>query len=308
MKRENIWLKLAFLVFILVIPLACKQLGSLAPNSNGGGTPTTSATPFQRSLDISEGRSLTYAGVRFTLTKAVISNREPNDRAPGGSNPALADVSFAVVNTFNEGVAISGGRWQLKLGDGTVYQRPYSVNFDARDTKDSMISFSVPTNAEWKGAQLTLDEPDREPAILALDGAATPQPYPTKLSPGGEAATKGPAMTYKILVAALDVDGSGQRAALGKRFLNLTVRVASQETSGGGGMFIPEYFRLMIDGVPRALEHMSDNNIVEGQSSQDVTLSFVIPASATKVELEVGKTGVQETARIPLDLTAPAKP
>ena len=53
----------------------------------------------------------------------------------------------------------------------------------------------------------------------------------------------------------------------------------------------------MIDGVPSAPENMSDNNIVNGQSSQDVTLSFVIPESATKVELEVGKPDIQQTAK-----------
>jgi hypothetical protein len=58
----------------------------------------------------------------------------------------------------------------------------------------------------------------------------------------------------------------------------------------------------MIDGNPTAPEKMSDNNIVNGQSSQDVTLSFVIPESATKVELEVGKPDIQQTARIPIVL------
>ena len=33
-------------------------------------------------------------------------------------------------------------------------------------------------------------------------------------------------------------------------------------------------------------------------------MSFVIPESATKVELEVGKPDIQETARIPIALKA----
>jgi len=47
---------------------------------------------------------------------------------------------------------------------------------------------------------------------------------------------------------------------------------------------------------------MSDNGVVNGQSSQDITMSFVIPESATKVELEVGKPEIQRTARIPIAL------
>jgi hypothetical protein len=60
----------------------------------------------------------------------------------------------------------------------------------------------------------------------------------------------------------------------------------------------------MIDGAPSAPENMSDNNIANGQSSQDITMSFVIPESATKVELEVGKPDIQETSRIPIALKA----
>jgi hypothetical protein len=167
-----------------------------------------------------------------------------------------------------------------------------------------MISFRVPPSAEWKGAQLTLDEQDKEPATLVLDGPVQPQQYPAKLASGDETTTKDPVMTYTILGAGVDVDGAGQRAALGKRYLNLSVRVTNKETAGGGGEFLPEFFRLIIDGAPSSPEKMSDNNIVNGQSSQDVTLSFVIPASATKVELEVGKPDLQQTARIQIVLRA----
>ena len=60
----------------------------------------------------------------------------------------------------------------------------------------------------------------------------------------------------------------------------------------------------MIDGNPAAPKKMSDNYVVNGESSQDITMSFVIPESATKVELEVGKPGIQQTARIPIALKA----
>jgi hypothetical protein len=309
MKTENLFYKWGFLVFVLAVPLACKQIGSLSSNSNSnggnnGGT-TASASPFERPLQLTETRTLKYANLQFTLTKAVISNRVANDQPQDNANLALADITFSVVNTFKDGVGIRSGMWQLKLGDGSVYKRPYEDNFAARDTRDRMISFRVPPASEWKGAQLTLDEHDKEPATLVLDGPTQPQRYPAKLASGGEATTKEPIiMTYTILGATLDVDASGERAALGKRYLNLSVRVANKEAGGGGGEFLPEFFRLLIDGAPSAPEKMSDNNTIEGQSSQDVTLSFVIPESATKVELEVGKPSAQETARIPIALRA----
>lgn len=304
MKTENTFVKWVFFAFVLVVPLACKQIGSLSSNSNSNGGATATATPFERPLQLKETRTLKYANLQFTLTKAVISNRVANDQPQDNANLALADLTFSVVNTLKDGVGIKSAMWQLKLGDGSVYKRPYEDNFAPRDTKERMISFRVPSSAEWKGAQLTLDEQDKEPATLALDGPAPPQQYPAKLASGDETTTKEPVMTYTILGANVDVDGAGQRAALGKRYLNLSVRVTNKEAGGGGGAFLPEFFRLMIDGVPSAPENMSDNNIINGQSSQDVTLSFLIPESATKVELEVGKPDIQQTARIPIALRA----
>jgi hypothetical protein len=305
MKTENTFVKWVFLAFVLVVPLACKQIGSLSSRPSGGnGGTTAKASPFERPLQLTEPRTLSYANLQFTLTKAVISDRVANDQPQDNANLALADLTFSVVNTLKDGVTIRSAVWQLKLGDGSVYKRPYEDNFAPRDTKERMISFRVPPSSEWKGAQLTLDEQDKEPATLVLDGPAQPQQYPAKLASGDETTTKEPVMKYSILEASVDVDGAGQRVALGKRYLNLSVRVANKETSGGGGVFLPEFFRLMIDGVPSAPENMSENNIVNGQSSQDVTLSFVIPESATKVELEVGKPDIQQTARIPIALKA----
>jgi hypothetical protein len=304
MKTENTFFKWAFLVFVLIVPVACKQIGSLTSNSNGGsdGNATAKASPFERPLQLTEPRTLSYANLQFTLTKAVISDRVANDQPQDNANLALADITFSVVNTLKDGVSIRSAIWQLKLGDGSVYRRPYEDNFAPRDTKDRVISFRVPPSAEWKGAQLTLDEQNKEPATLALDGPVQAQQYPDKLASGAETTTKEPVMTYTILSATVDVDGAGQRVALGKRYLNLSVRVANKE-SGGGGAFLPEFFRLIVDGNPSAPENM-DNSVVNGQSSQEVTMSFVVPEGATKVELEVGKPSIQEAARIPIALKA----
>jgi hypothetical protein len=306
MKTEHTFIKWVFFAFVLVVPLACKGIGSLSSNSNSNGGTAATATPFERPLQLTETRILKYANLQFTLTKAVISNRVANDQPQDNTNLALADITFSVVNTLKDGIGIRSAIWQLKLGDGSVYKRPYEDNFAPRDTKERMISFRVPPAAEWKGAQLTLDEQDKEPATLMLDGPAPPQQYPARLASGAETTTKEPVMTYTILGATLDVDGAGQRAALGKRYLNLSVRVTNKETAGGGGVFLPEFFRLMIDGVASAPENMSDNGVVNGQSSQDITMSFVIPENATKVELEVGKPDIQQTARIPIVLKSNA--
>lgn len=293
-------------VFLVV---ACSSLSKYTSNGNGStaappdGSAKSTASPFERSLQLTAPRTVKYANLQFTVTKAVISNRPPNDQPIDNTNPAFADITLSVINTLKDGVDIKDALWQLRLSDGSVYKQTYSDNIGARDTKERKISFSVPMATQWNGAQLTLDEQGKEPATMLLDGIVPPPQYPTNLSQGGEATTKDPAMTYTILSANVDEDGVGERAALGKRYLNLSIHIAYKETEGGG-QFLPEFFHLLVNGSPSTPENMSDNNIVNPQSSQDITMSYVIPASATSVELEVGKPSIQETAQIPIDLKA----
>ncbi len=274
-----------------------------APGPGGAATPAVS--PFERPLPVAPERTLTYATLRFAVTKAVISNRVQADPPADGKNPAVADVTLNVVNASTDAVRVESGQWQLRLVDGTVYKQPYSDRLEPRNTHELRISFPVPMAAQWTGASLTLDEKDKEPATMSLDGPASAPPLTIHLVTGGQATTTGPAMKFTILAGTEDLDGAGERAALGKRYLHLSVHVTSNE-AGSGNEFLPEFFRLSIDGAPYVPEHMSDNNVIAPHSSQDVTMSLLIPATATHAELEVGKPEIQQTVKIPLDLK-PAK-
>ncbi|MEP6900957.1 MAG: hypothetical protein ABJA66_04355 [Actinomycetota bacterium] len=257
--------------------------------------------PFERELPLTSPRTLKYANLQYTVTKAVISNRAAADLPIDNSNSAVADITFSVVNTLKDAVRIESGLWELRLGDGSVYKKPYSENFDPRDTKERKISFRVPPNAQWNGAQLTLDEQNKEPALLSLDGNGLMPQYPIQLATGGQTSTKEPQMIYTIQNASVDLDAFGERAELGKHYLNLTIHVADKE-AGDNGEFLPEFFRLLVDGVPLLPKATSDNFTVAAQSSQDYTMAYLIPATAASIELEVGKPEVQTTAKIPIDL------
>lgn len=290
----------------IFLTMGCGNVGKFLPSSGSGSNTNQSsnggkpsASPIERQLQVSSVRPLKYANLQFTATKAVISDRVSDELPIDNSKPAVADITFSVVNTLKDGVAIRSGLWQLKLGDGSVYKQPYEDNFQARDTQERKISFRVPETAQWNGAQITLDEQDKEPATMLLDGNSPPPQYPINLNATGEATTKDPTITYAIQSANIDVDAFGRRAALGKRYLNLTVHIACKE---GGNEFVPEFFRLLTDDAPSVPENASENNILNCPGSQDYSMAYVIPASANSVELEVGKTGVQTTAKIPIDL------
>ena len=60
MKTENTFVKWVFFAFVLVVPLACKQIGSLSSkpsNSNSNGGATAKASPFERPLQLTEPRT-----------------------------------------------------------------------------------------------------------------------------------------------------------------------------------------------------------------------------------------------------------
>ncbi len=303
--RRNLQLLLTICSLVLWTT-SCNILNKETPSGSGAGEePVTvhaqpAASPFERELQpLPSPRAFEYANLQFTVTKAVITNRATDDLPM--NNSAAAEITFSIVNTLKDPVRIGSGLWQLRLGDGSVYKRPYSENIDPRDTKERKISFPVPLNAQWTGAQLVLDEQGKEPATLSLDGAPPLQRYPLQLAAGGEASTKEPKIIYTVQNASIDLDAFGERARLGKRYLTLTVHVADKEM-GDNGEFLPEFFRLLIDGEPLLPKDTSDNSTINPQSTQDYTMAYLIPTTATNVELEVGKPDIQTTAKIPIDL------
>ncbi len=285
----------------------CSSIGKSLTGSGDSGSNTNqpavsskpAAPPVELAISATQPRVLKYANLQYTVTKAAISVRVADDLPIDNSKPAVADVTFSIVNMAKAGVTIRNGQWQLKLGDGSVYKRPYEDNLEPRDTQVRKISFHVPESSQWAGAQITLDEQDKEPATIMLDGPISPPQYPVTLNlKSDEKTTKDPTNTYAIQSANIDLDGFGQRAALGKRYLNLTVHITCKE---GGGGFVPEFFRLLINGEPSAPENSSESNL-NCPGFQDYVMAYVIPANAAVVELEVGKTGVQETKKISIDL------
>lgn len=294
----------AFILIMLGTILNAGCIGRLVSGggpdrSDGGGRPA--ASPVERPLQITSPRKLKYAELEFTVAKAVISTPAAGEQAE--EEGASAVVTLSVVNPTKEDIHIRDGQWQLALGDGSVDKQPYSLNIDSRETKETKIPFRVPLHAQWGGAKLTLDEEGKQPASVLLDGDVQSPQFPARLSTGATANTKDPAMTYTIESATVDLDGSGSRAEIGKRYLNLIVRVVDQE-AGSAGQFLPEFFRLLIDGQPSSPENTGDKTTVAPQGTEDFTMYFVIPETAEHVELEVGKPEIQTTEKIPIDLKA----
>lgn len=292
------------LLFGVLVTLGCSSVGKLV-SSGGGQAPDSArpaASPVERQLQLQQPRVLNYADLQFTATKAVVSNRIDDLLPSDNARPEIADITFSVVNTLKDAVRIESGLWQLRLADGTVYKQVYSDALEPRDTRDRKVSFRVAANSQLAGSQISLDEQGKEPATLMLDGALKPPVYPANVATSGvETKAKQGTLTYNIIKATMDEDAFGKRSALDRLYLNLTVRVIDRGEAGGGGYFLPEYFRLVTDGNPSQPEHSSESLLNSG-GTQDYMMSYVVPKNVNMVDLEVGKPDEGQTAKIHLDL------
>jgi hypothetical protein len=126
--------------------------------------------------------------------------------------------------------------------------------------------------------------------------------FPLKLTSGSSANTQDPSMAYTITRAEIDLDGMGKRAVLDKRYLNLEVHVVNHD---GSGQFLPEFFRLLVNGDEFSPEDNANKTTIEPQRSQEYSMSFLIPSDTANVELEVGKAEIQKTVKMAIDVRQP---
>jgi len=262
------------------------------------GSNSASGKSADRALELRSPATLKYAGLNFTVTRAVIS-----DEGQANSNEANLDIS--IVNPSEIDVRISDGIWELKIWGGDFKSAPFDLQIGSRETKNTKITFErIPAGTQWTGSELRLDEKDKEPASVLLDSPMKQIPdFPLKLTSGSTANTQDPSMAYTITRAEIDLDGMGKRAVLDKRYLNLEVHVVNHD---GSGQFLPEFFRLLVNGDEFSPEDNANKTTIEPLGGQEYSMSFLIPSDTANVELEVGKAEIQKTVKMAIDVRQPA--
>lgn len=310
----------ALLVSAALTLAACAAPGG-APSGNSGSsgsssssnnkprptrpkpTPRPTVAPIMREVEDAAERTFKYADLDFSVTKATISNQVPNSDPPRYSrNDATLDLTLSVTNPTKDYVFIDAGLLRLKFEGAKEIKEPFNGSVEARDTQEFEFQWEVPITTTWEGAQLILDESDKEPVTLALSGAVEKSQYPVKLTAGAEVSVDKPVkLTYKVLEAMLDLNGQGKRVEVGKRFVLL--KVLAQNKDSAYNVYVgPESFRLLVDGVPKAAERLDPAaEAIDPLSEQEFQIVFLIPANAKKIELEVGEAG-KSTAKIPIEL------
>jgi hypothetical protein len=250
-------------------------------------------------------RQLRYSGLLYTFNQAEITNRDPesNDLAP----QYRSDQAYAILDVTAKNTETSATVWlidakvRLRLADGKLYDRTdgWLKKYDAQSTQQTKLVFAVPMTATLQGAQFLLNDRDKEPALLPLDGVAPTLPYPITVKDPGQATVD--QIVYKVTSATLDLDWRGERADVGKRFLFFSLHMTN---NGRGGVGIDsDHFRIIVDGEPIA-PRATNNFVLQPASVMDTYTGFLIPANFGKLELQVGPIR-GTTAKIPIALKAP---
>lgn len=280
-----------------MLPQVHEILGIIDPTS----TPALVNRPVQGTLP----RDVRYASLDFKVNSAAVTNRVPGNSSQAPryrSDQAYAELNLLITSSLTtKAVYLETDLARLQLADGKTYPESsgWSGSFDKQASSDARLVFTVPYSATLKGAKLVLQESGKEPATLPLDGPAPVAQFPIKLA-SGQHATAG-TVNYTVLSATLDLDANGQRADAGKRFLLLGLRVENTSDSRGGMALSGDYFRLVVDGVPRAPD-VSPSTVISAKSAVDGDVVFVVPETAAKVDLQVGEVGHDQPATIRINL------
>lgn len=282
------------------------EVGKISSTLDAGGsvtgetTPTPAVTAEALIPQTALPRSFKYNDLTFDLQKAVITNQPPEGANLDAQSGAYAQTVWKVTNPTTSTRYVRQGVFTLELGNGKKATRPYDAIYESQDTKDVTIVFNVPADATWDGAKITFTEPDKEPAALPLFGEAPEAKYPQKLAANGQAQVSVPALIYQIQEASVDLDGMGQRADAGKRFLLFKVQATCKEKYD---CYVgPESFRVLADGTPYSAAQMDPAaDAVSADGSKVFRLAFQIPDGAQQVELQVGEAG-KDTQKIPINL------
>ena len=237
-----------------------------------------------------------YAGVKFTITKAMISNRDK--AGVTSANSGFIDLAFSAINSAPYYAHLDGAVLQVQLRDCQAFQLPLG-NIKSNDTAILKLNTAVQHIINWSDASLSIVEPDKEPLTLSLNTGPNPTLYPITLMPGNAADgvdKNGASLTFKVKQASLDLDGetdsSVLRADLDMRFIKLTVNI-SDVAGASSALVSADDFRLYADDAPYNRVFETEAKALEVKSNFDLTLWFLVPVGAKTLILNALPDGTQ---------------
>lgn len=237
-----------------------------------------------------------YAGVKFTITKAIIGNQDK--AGVTSANNGFIALAFSATNSTPYQARLDAAVLQIQLRDCQTFQLPLG-NIQSNDTAIVKLNTAVQRVINWTDSSLTVMETDKEPLTLSLNAGPSLSQYPIMLMPGKTADgidKNGDSFTFKVRQASLDVDGATEsanvRADLGMRFIKLTVNI--NHTAGASSALVSaDDFRLYADDTPYSRVFETDAVALDVKANYDLTLWFLVPAGAKTLVLNALLDGTQ---------------
>ncbi len=246
-----------------------------------------------------------YAGVKFTITKAIISNHDKTGVT--SANGSFIDLAFSATNSAPYSARLDNAIIQIQLRDCQTFQLPLG-SIPSNDTAIVKLNTPVEHLINWSDASLSVLETDKEPLALSLNAGPGLSPYPITLTPGNAADgtnNNGASFTFKVKQASLDVDGATAsaevRADLNMRFIKLTVNIA-YVAGGASALVSADDFRLYADDTPYNRVFETDATALDVKSNYDLTLWYLVPVGSKMLILNALLDGTQP---VKITLTQP---
>ena len=323
-RRRSSWPICGGLVLATVAACGGHLPGRATPEPTlqpGGRPEATQIAPIEVPFTGALPRSADFAGLRFTVASATISNLHPYPMFSDDPTEFL----FGILDLQVENA--SGGDADYSFGEESFFLRtwsgqelpevhhPGSRRFSGLafgESATDTVAFGLPDADALDGATLLIGERPDAPAGIALSGEERPVELPRTLTPIGPATAHVGPIEWAVTSGDVSLDrpgdipetASGDRADEGQVFVQLTLRGTVSGSQYGQTSITSEEVRLVVDGVElESLQFRGEANVPEGQSI-DVRLGFLAPYPFEAIEARFSWTGGL-TGLIPLSL-APA--
>jgi hypothetical protein len=315
---------------VLAVVAACAGPAPIDPTDEPSARPTrpgrTASAPPIAPLEFDFAgalpRSADFAGLRFTVDAAHITNYHPYpilNHDPTQYTFGVLDLRVANVGNRDVSYAFGDEAFALRTWSGDVraeVEHPGSRKFgrlDSGEEATDKIAFGLPDADALDGAVLLIGTPPDSPAFIALSGAEPASEGPLALLPVDPAPVLVTPVSWRLLRGALSLDrgeldipatASGERANLDEVFVVLSLEGTVSGSQYGQASVTSEGIRLLVDGTEvKPLQTRGKANVPEGQSTE-FTLAFLAPSPFESMALQFtsfsGETGSMALEATPI--------
>jgi hypothetical protein len=331
--RRSLWVALLWVALLFVAPalVACggrlpaRATPSLTPELPVDGTlsPSETSAPIEQSFVGALPQSTEFAGARFTVTGARITNTHPytmfGEPKPGNTLFGLLTVEAENATDAPTDYGFDDDAFTLQTWGGAELPivpapgiRPFS-RLEPGQRAEDVVVFGLPAPEALDDAALLIGRAPDARAIVRLSSDTTEPGFPASVAPMGTSTVHSGSLDWTILDGRASLDApsgvccpdTGLRADDGELFVSLTVRATVSGSQYGQATVSTDEVRLVVDGTEfEPLDFDGQANVPEGQSFEFES-HWLVSAEPKEFGLRVG-VGGSETVEIPLEVTGEA--